>query len=737
MSPLSLRFLGTFHASRDDVAVTSFRSDKARALLAFLALEADRPHRREALAALFWPDKSERAGKANLRQTLSRLKRALKEGGDDEKPLLKAARQTLQLDLSPEVFLDTRAFSNLLGEVEAHAHPDLAACPDCVKRLEAAAALFRGDLLEGVSVRDSEPFEEWLLVERERFRQRALELMFALAAVFGAREDFARAQFYARRQLALEPWREEAHRQLVRALALQGERSAALAQFETCRTLLAEELGVEPTAATTALAARIREGEAVADSPKAEGRKAEAPPHNLPLHLTPFIGRETELGDLAARLADSGYRLLSLVGPGGIGKTRLALEAAREQLTSFSDGVFFVPLVGVGSAEALPTAVAQALELTLGAPREGPREQVLKALEDKEMLLVLDNFEHLMEGVAWVLELLQRAPKVALLVTSRERLNVQAEDLYRLRGLPVPTGDDPAEASGCASVRLFLDRAKRLDKGFKLNTDTLPEVTRICRGVEGLPLAIELAAAWIQTMSLRDVADAIGRDLDFLTTDVRDAPPHQRSLRTVFERSWSLLSEEERAVFARLSVFRGGFSARAAAEVAGATPLSLTRLRYKTLVRSSGSGRCSVHELLRQFAEEKLAEKWVAQNETASLRTNHSNYYLDALVKHDGALQGSAPKEAVRELQPDLDNLRRAWGWAVEQGHLSSLERSVSAFEHIYTLMGLDAEGEEVFGRAARRFESLESRAAKRFRARGRSWNSAAASGSRASSSPL
>ena len=221
MSPLSLRFLGTFHASRDNVALTSFRSDKARALLAFLALEADRPHRREALAALFWPDRSERAGKANLRQTLSRLKRALKKG-DDEKPLLKAARQTLQLDLSPEVFLDTRAFSNLLGEVEAHAHPDLAACPDCVARLEAAAALFRGDLLEGVSVQDSEPFEEWLLVERERFRQRALELMFALAAMFGAREDFARAQFYARRQLALEPWREEAHRQLVRGAGAPG-----------------------------------------------------------------------------------------------------------------------------------------------------------------------------------------------------------------------------------------------------------------------------------------------------------------------------------------------------------------------------------------------------------------------------------------------------------------------------------------------------------------------------------
>ena len=352
----------------------------------------------------------------------------------------------------------------------------------------------------------------------------------------------------------------------------------------------------------------------------------------------------------------------------------------------------------------------------MGASREEPREQVLRALEDKKMLLVLDNFEHLMEGVAWVLELLQRAPKVALLVTSRERLNVQAEDLYRLRGLPVPAGDadeNPAEASGCASVRLFLDRAKRLDKGFRLNRDTLPEVTRICRSVEGLPLAIELAVTWIGSMSLGEIGDAVEGDLDFLATDLRDAPPHQRSFRAVFERSWGLLTEKERAVFARLSVFRGGFSARAAAEVAGATPLSLTRLRYKTLVRSSGAGRYSLHELLRQFAEEKLA----AQNETV-MRTQHSDYYLDALVKRDGALQGEAPKEAVRKLQPDLDNLRRAWGWAVERGRLSGLEQSVSAFEHMYTLMGLDAEGEEVFSKAARRFEGSESSEAKRFRAR-------------------
>ena len=709
-SRLSLNLLGTFQVELEGEPVRTFRSDKVRALLAFLVLEADRPHRREALAAMFWTDSDAAAAKVNLRQTLSRLKRALKERGKDRgarTPALEATRQTLRFN-SSKVSSDVLSFTHTLQEVERHPHSDLLTCPECVARLESAAALYRGDLLHGFSLRDSEPFEEWLLVEREAFRQQALELMHELAAVFEQQGDFAKTQVYARRQLAVEPWREAAHRQLIRALARQGERSAALAQFETCRTLLAEELGVEPTAATTALVARIRSNEGVAGAP------SEVLTHNLPVQLTPFVGRESELTELAVRLTDPSYRLLSLLGPGGIGKTRLALETAQGQLTRFSDGVFFVPLVGVGSAEALPTAVAQALGIALNVPQASLREQVLTALETKETLLVLDNFEHLMGGVEWVLELLQRAPKVVLLVTSRERLNVQGEDLYRLRGLPVPTSDDPAEASGSASVRLFLDRARRLDKGFRLDADTLPEVARICRAVEGLPLAIELAVTWIRDMSLREIAVATENNLDFLATDLRDVAPRQRSLRTVFEHSWALLTEQEQAVFARLSVFRGGFSARAAAEVAGATPLSLTRLRYKTLVRGSRSGRYSLHELLRQFAEERL----MLQQEQMSLRTGHSNYYLNALVEYDATLQGRAPKEAVLELQPDLDNLRRAWDWAVEQGYLSSLERSVSAFEQMYTLMGLDAEGEKVFSNAARRFENLAGDDAKRFRAR-------------------
>jgi DNA-binding SARP family transcriptional activator len=461
---LSLSLLGPFQAALDDQPAT-FATDRARALLAYLAVEADRPHRREALAALLWPDRPETAARRNLSQTLARLRRAI----DDHHaapPFLLITAKTIQFN-ADSAKLDVARFETLLATCAAHAHPDLPLdfapsrpgpnggagtgvdrCPACIDRLEQAADLYRGEFMHGLFLPDGQLFEEWALFKREQLHRRALDVLRMLTAIYEAEGTYDRARHYAQRQLSLEPWREEAHRQLMRALALGGQRGAALAQYETCCRLLAEELGAEPHADTTALYQRIQRGELR----PANGRiplpsllaRREAPQHNLPPQTTPFVGREAELAKLARWLADPEVCLVTILGPGGMGKTRLSIEAARAQRDAFPHGVVFVPLAAVdpaplaGSESPLVAPLAKTLGLTSHG-NDTVRDQLLAYLQDREMLLVLDGFEHLVETADVVSELLSQAPRLKVLATSRQRLNLQEEwvlSLHDLRGFP-------------------------------------------------------------------------------------------------------------------------------------------------------------------------------------------------------------------------------------------------------------------------------------------------------------
>ena len=353
MAHLSPSLLGSFQATLDGQPVTGFKSDKVRALLAYLAVEAHRPHRREALAGLLWPDWPDQAARSNLRGALSNLRRAI----DDRMaapPFLLVVRETIQFNAASDCWLDVTTLTEQVTAEAAHAE---ALDPSTMDALEQAVDLFHGRFLEAFSV-DSAPFEEWILLKQTEIDRQVLEALHRLTQAYERRGEFVSARDYAQRQLALEPWRESAHRDLMRVLALSGQRGVALAQYEICRRALAQELGVEPTAETAALYKSIRDG--ALDPPAAPDKV-----HNLPASLTPFVGREAYLTEIADRLQDPGCRLLSLVGPGGIGKTRLAVEAAREQLDRFEHGVFFVSLAPVGSVEAMVPTVAQALGFAL------------------------------------------------------------------------------------------------------------------------------------------------------------------------------------------------------------------------------------------------------------------------------------------------------------------------------------------------------------------------------------
>jgi predicted ATPase/DNA-binding SARP family transcriptional activator len=665
-------------------------------LLAFLALEAGQSHSRETLMGLLWPELPEADARNNLRVTLARLRKGL-GSGQTAVSSLTTSRTDARFHLDESITLDAAAFQTLLAQTESHAHADRATCPLCRQRLAAAVALYQGPLLHGLYLDDCPAFDEWLFVQRERFHLQALEVLEELAQGLEADGRFAEAATHTRRQLELDPLHDSAQRRLLRLLAYQGQTAVALSQFESIKKTLHAELGIEPDMELLQLAQQIKDG--TLPLPDASAAKAVAgrettavPRHNLPEILTPFIGRESELAQLAERLASRTCRLITLAGPGGIGKTRLALEAARANLGRFADGAFFVPLDGVADASEIPAAIAAALNVTFSSDAS-PEAELMRILQEKQLLLLVDNLEHIIEdGATLLLQIVQVAPQVVLLITSRERLNVQAEDLFHLGGLPYPD-DAHAEAGQYAAVRLFADRAHRLQKTFRLSDETLPHVAHICRLVEGLPLGLELAATWVRDFSVQQIADSLTENFDLLATDLGDISPRHRNLAAVFEYSWRLLTPDEQAALSQLAVFRGSFTPTAAGQVANASPLTLTRLRYKSLIRSLGNGRYTMHELLRQLALRKLNENPAA---AAHCRTRHCHYFLGLLATQAAQLNGTQAAQVGAALSPDLDNIRHAWRCAAEDGDGAWLRQSAAGLAAFFAHIGLGYEGAQL-----------------------------------------
>jgi predicted ATPase/DNA-binding SARP family transcriptional activator/Flp pilus assembly protein TadD len=713
MAELQLHFLGPGRVVHTQKGEIEFRGRLLLALLAYLAVESDQSHSRETLMGLLWPELPEADARNNLRVTWSRLRTRL--GASAGPPFLTGTRFDLRFNPDSSHWLDVAEFQALIAAAKGHAHGERHACPDCCRKLDRAAELYRGAFLAGFYLDGCPAFEEWQFVQRERLHLQTLDLLAELVHCHEGRGELKAAEGYARRQLELDPLREDAHRGLMRLLSRQGQRGAALAQYQVCRRVLRDELGVEPDAETLLLYQQLKSGALLEPAPGSPSAGLAPTTHNLPESVTPFFGREEELAQIGERLRAGAYRLLSIVGPGGIGKTRLALQAARENLHLFSDGAYFVPLAPVQTASEVPTAIAAALGLSFSQAPSSPRQQLLTVLRHKNALLVLDNLEHLLHDedlaaqvVDLLLDILHLAPGISLLATSRQRLDLQAEDLYRLRGLPVPGPDELAQASHFASVRLFCDRAYRIHKSFKLTDDNLPHVVRICALVEGMPLGLEVAATWMRDLEPANLAAALENSLDMLETTMRDVPPQHRSIRAVFDHSWRLLAASEQDVLRQLGVFRGGFSMEAAADVAGATPIILTRLRYKSLIRGAGGGRYDMHQLLWRFAVEKLCDEPELEY---GARRRHSDYFLSYVGSRTQALHGEEPRATLAEIGADLENVRQAWGWAVETGRFVALRESqaISGLARFYSMRGLYAEGERVFEEAVRVLETLES----------------------------
>ena len=666
MSQLTIRLLGTplIEVGGQPIVVDT---RKATALLAYLAVRQG-VHRREALAAFFWPDCSERKARGALRRTLSALRRGLGSAAES----LRSDHTSITLRRHVQVWIDVAHFERQLASCQAHGHRINEPCAACVEPLSEAVALYRGDFLAGFTLRDSEAFDEWQLFNSQHLRQQMLGALERLVVWHGAKQEYEEAFAYARRWLAYDPLNERAHRELMRLYVFSGQRHAALRQYSECVRVLEGEIGVPPDNETEELHERIRSGQEETRRPLSHpatlSHTVERRHHNLPTELTPFVGRDSSLAKIAELLLDNPKRrLLTLTGLGGIGKTRLALQVASEQLSAFPDGVFFVPLVAAQTNEALISNVAQALQLTFDQKGDS-LTQLVGYLSDKEMLLVLDNFEQLLPSGCQVLTtMMQQAGKVKLLVTSRQRLALPGEWAYEVTSLPVPTdesdervkGPDSLGGAEYSAVELFVQQSACIRGEFDLTEDNRASVGRIVRLVGGIPLAIELAAAWTRLLSCTEIAAELEQTLDFLADSGLQVAARHRSLRVVFEHTWARLTVREQDVLRRLSVFAGDFPCQAAQQVAGATFPLLLSLIDRSLVRRTPVGRLEMHPIVRQYAAEKLSS---LQNETQNA---HATYYLALAEQAKPEFDGAEMDKWLDRLAIEQDNLRAALTWSL------------------------------------------------------------------------
>jgi predicted ATPase/DNA-binding SARP family transcriptional activator len=690
VSHLAFFLLGLPRIEREGVPL-EFNRRKVIALVSYLAVTGE-SHCRDVLANLLWPEYDQSAARAALGTTIWALKKAL---GRD---WLDIDRETVSLKRGTSLWVDVDRFRTLLAECRAHGHLVEEVCPACLVPLTKAVELYRDDFLAGFTLRDSTNFDDWQLFQTESLRRDLVNALKKLVRYHSTRGEFEQAIAYAWRWLALDPLHEPAHRYLMKLYAWTGQRAAALHQYRECARALGRELGVSLQKATTRLYRDIKANRL--PSPPVIPHFCSLPlcPHNLPAQPVSFLGRERELANIARLLRNPSCRLLTLVGPGGIGKTRLALQAAAENAQIFTHGVCFVPLAPLSSTDLIASTIANLLKFSFHGAAE-PKVQILNYLREKEMLLVLDNFEHLLQGAELLVEILSSAPGVKILVTSRESLNLQWEWHLEVRGLRFPQDGKTVAIESYSAVQLFLQSASRVYPDFALSEEEKPAVVRICQFLEGMPLGLELAAAWVQALSCQEIAQEIEHNLGFLTTSLRDVPDRHRSLRAVFDHSWNLLSEEERRVFSKLPVFRGGFRREAAERVADASLSLLSILVRKSFLRRNSNGRYEMLEVLRQYAEEKL---WQFPQERDKARDLHCEYYANFLYQREAHLRGEKQREILEEVGEEIENVRAGWQWAVEHGKAEAIDRFLNSLSGFYDVRSWFQEGEEALGKAVK-----------------------------------
>ena len=718
-----IRLFGRLCVEQEGQVITRFQTQKTAALLAYLAYHLHSVHPREVLADVLWTESPPETGRHRLRQAISSLRRQLEPPGVPQGTVIVSNRFSVRLN-PHAITTDVAEFEAALQSAR-QSHND----SDKAKFLTAAADLYRGELLPGF-------YEDWVEGERARLSEAYFRAMRQLVKLLAQAHDFDRALDYAHRIVTADPLREESHRTLMRLYLAAGHPSAALTQFRELEVILKEQLRATPSATTREF---VREIEKRAKGSRAKKQRAtaasqpstspsqssaqsfpQASPRtgNLPLQFTRFFGRETEIEQLRTMLLSAETRLITLTGSGGSGKTRLAIELAKNLRDEFSGGVWFVPLADLSDARLIGDTVLNSLRAPR-SPNVEPMEQAADALSRQPVLLLMDNFEHLVEEGALIVQtLLSKVPTLKCLITSRRRLELTGEREFPVSPLPTPPQEysdvQVLELSSCypntrtpeyllsfPSVQLFVDRAQAVRPDFQVTKGNAHAMSELCRRLEGIPLTLELAAARAQVVTPAQMLAQLERRFDFLVSQRRGISDRHRTLRAAIEWSYRLLPPELQRFFTRLSVFRGGWSLEAAEAVctndgqwsmvngqwlmksstinhqpSTMTLEALVQLRAHSLILSEESGaemRYRMLETLREFAAEQLSP-----DEQAELASRQASYYLALAEEAEPELVGAEQATWLNRLTVEHDNVQAALEWVKRR-----LERPAESAEHV------------------------------------------------------
>lgn len=741
---LALKLLGIPKIELNGAPIP-LKTNKSQALLYYLVTMPGF-HSRDLLADLLWPQMQTQQARKNLRDALSQLRMYV---GD-----------YLLIDNQKLAFIDTQPYQN--DAVDLRRQVEQGRRNDDLSTIEQGLALYQGGFLAGFRVLDAQPFDSWVAAQREMLHSLALTTRTWVATAYVQQSDYPAGIEHARRALELDPCQESMHRLLMELYTLSGRRTAAIRQYELCRQRLQSELGLLPSAETELLYAQIKAGQLPAvravqvtsRSPLAAAAPRAAPlhQHNLPRALTPLLGREGEIAALRTLLAGQNPPLLTLVGEGGMGKTRLALATIQGLLDDpprdvaadhrgplgaapngkqapYPDGIWFVDLNSVTASadpshnsDAIALAIGDVLHLTFTST-EQVGQQLCLYLHNKAMLLILDSFEHLYPAGPFLVDLLQAAPALQIVVTSRRRLDLSVEYLFQVPGLPVPPRPplpmppatfNPTQLLEYGAIHFFCASAQRIRLDFQLTAANADAVVKICRLLGGSPLGIELAVSQLTLYDVQTLATRLLADQQLLSSTRTDLPSRQRSMQTVLAATWQLLAPAEAAVLAQSTLLYTTFTLEALQLVTGATYSQIRQLVHLALLHyDSAADQFTWHPLIRQYAAAQL-ETVPALKAAAAQR--HAEYYLGWLQQQEQSL--FAVIEQTTHLQRHWENISAAWDWSVETERLDLLMIGAQAFVKIYRLFDLLRMGvvriENAIGVARRHLQRANSQAAQR-----------------------
>jgi predicted ATPase/DNA-binding SARP family transcriptional activator len=656
------------------------------ALLAYLAVndsgQAKRTYTREVLSALLWPDYDQVRAFTNLRHTLWEIQKYFGSGW------LIANRDAVGLQANANVWVDVHRFEALLSESQTKSQISLR-----IPLLAESVKLYRHHFLSGFNLKNSPTFDEWLLTKADELHHKLTKALTLLTEDYCLLGDAESALQYARRLVTLDPLNEAAHRQLMQVYIQIGQHNAALKQYQTFEQTLRREMGLDPQPETRALYKQIRKGD-LTNFQLGIKSETKTPQSNLPQQLTSFIGREQQQTEIVNLMGTN--RLVTLTGSGGVGKTRLSLQVATKVINQYPDGVWFIELTPLTNPDLIPQTILSALRLSEQAGKT-PLQILKEQLRNKKLLLVLDNCEHLIEATAKVTyTLLRSAPEIKILATSRESLSVSGELSWRVPSLSLPAEKSPMtleKLTQYESIRLFIERALLVQPHFKVDKTDVLAIAQICSRLDGIPLAIELAAARVNALGVKQIAKRLDNRFRLLTRSSRTTLERHQTLHAAIDWSYNLLDVDEKKLLARLSVFMGGWTLEAAEQVCireggGLNVLDvLSDLIDKSLVIMDGStGEAHYHflETTRQYALEKL----LASGEDEIFRDQHLAYFRGLAEKGNSEISGPHQAEVIDRLDAELDNFRAALGWCVSNGYIGAALQMLGALGWAWDMRG-------------------------------------------------